>query len=315
MRAVFVRQETVLRDSRLDPRELPGPWRLAPATVEAMRLLATDDRLVFIYGAHANPPGGAGDDGPSLTTLELVKQLEAGGGRVDGLALCPHAPGAECSCWADEAGLLWSVARQFDLKLEDSFLLGDSPQDVVMASAAGVRPMTILCQRSIAEVFGDAPAHKDAPIALDLTTAVSYIGLEEEIGAQLGRPRLAETPARPATLRAARPEAMPRIAALSRLARGRQAAVTKARVQMRDVTRWLSFFTVGAVGLSLGIAYLLTHLYRVQPFPEFAYYVTLQFIPRPLRGALFVAWGAGIIFLALRSFLRSTGRWGGAAPS
>jgi hypothetical protein len=59
------------------------------------------------------------------------------------------------------------------------------------------------------------------------------------------------------------------------------------------------------VGLSLGIAYLLTHLYRVAPFPEYAYYITLQFIPRPVRGALFIIWGVGILVLAVRSFYRS----------
>jgi hypothetical protein len=63
------------------------------------------------------------------------------------------------------------------------------------------------------------------------------------------------------------------------------------------------------VGLSLGIAYLLTHLYRIQPFPAIAYYVTLQFIPRPLRGALFIIWGGIVVVLALRSFYRSTSHW------
>ena len=59
------------------------------------------------------------------------------------------------------------------------------------------------------------------------------------------------------------------------------------------------------MGLSLGIAYLLTHLYRMQRFPAYIYYITLQFIPRPLRGALFILWGAGVLFLAVRSFARS----------
>ena len=76
---------------------------------------------------------------------------------------------------------------------------------------------------------------------------------------------------------------------------------------MRDIGRWLTFLVLGAVGFSLGIAYMLTHLYRIQPFPEFVYYVTLQFIPRPLRGALFIAWGGGALVLALRSFRRSAG--------
>jgi tellurite resistance protein TehA-like permease len=57
------------------------------------------------------------------------------------------------------------------------------------------------------------------------------------------------------------------------------------------------------VWLSLGIAYLLTHLYRVQPFPEFVYYLTLQFIPRPVRAALFILTGVGAVAVSLRAFL------------
>jgi hypothetical protein len=74
---------------------------------------------------------------------------------------------------------------------------------------------------------------------------------------------------------------------------------------LKDVARWMSFFILGALGVTLGIAYLLTHLYRVQPFPDFIKYVTLQFIPRPIRGALFIVIGAGVILFALRSLYRS----------
>jgi len=38
----------------------------------------------------------------------------------------------------------------------------------------------------------------------------------------------------------------------------------------------------------------------------------LQFIPRALRGIIFIAWGIGVIFLASRSLYRSTAgpAWG-----
>ena len=51
---------------------------------------------------------------------------------------------------------------------------------------------------------------------------------------------------------------------------------------------------------------MMTHLYRVQPFPEYVYYLTLQFISRPLRGALFIVLGLLIIVVAARSYYRSS---------
>jgi hypothetical protein len=205
--------------------------------------------------------------------------------------------------------LVWVPAYELNFHPEDCYLVGDAEQDVVTAYAAGARPVIVLGGRSIGAILGELPRHKDFPIAPDLTTAADYIAQEEEMRQRLGTPR---TPARPLPTPEAlyaQPATLPRVTILSRLARGRQTETIKSRVQLRDVGRWLSFFSLGAVGLSLGIAYLLTHLYRIQPFPAIAYYVTLQFIPRPLRGALFIIWGGIVVVLALRSFYRSTSHW------
>jgi hypothetical protein len=75
----------------------------------------------------------------------------------------------------------------------------------------------------------------------------------------------------------------------------------------RRVAKFLAILVVGGVWVSLGIAYLLTHLYRVQHFPAFVWYVTLQFIPRPLRGLLFIASGITLVALSLRAFSQLKG--------
>jgi hypothetical protein len=72
------------------------------------------------------------------------------------------------------------------------------------------------------------------------------------------------------------------------------------------VKRWLILLIFGITFVALGIAYILTHLYRTQPFPEEAAVVTLQFISREVRGAIFIALGltVGVIaFLKLSSSL------------
>jgi len=302
MKAVFVHRNCLLRDSRLDPSGAAASWRLTPATIEAVRLLGDNNRLVFLYGQRSSPPEAAGEDG--LETL--VKQVEAGGGRIDGLVLCPHAEGTPCHCWGDIPGIFWVAASQFSLQLSECYALGDAQRDIVTAYAAGVRPLLVLCQRTIGEVLGNLPDRKDFPIATDLTQAVNYIAVEEDISRQLGRPRSAAQPVPPDEVLLADPEALPIMSVTSALGQSQRARIAHSRAQLRDIARWLSFFVVGAVGLSLGIAYLLTHFYRIQPFPDYVYWITLQFIPRALRGVIFISWGIGVILLALRSLYRST---------
>ena len=65
------------------------------------------------------------------------------------------------------------------------------------------------------------------------------------------------------------------------------------------VKRWLVLLVLGITLLSLGAAYVLVELYREQPFPDFVYYLTLQFFPRPLRAILFGGLGIGIVAFSL----------------
>ena len=65
------------------------------------------------------------------------------------------------------------------------------------------------------------------------------------------------------------------------------------------IKRWLGLTLVGLVVLALGLAYLFVELYRTVALPEQAVYLTLQFVPRWLRGLIFVLAGASVTALAL----------------
>ncbi|MPZ15847.1 MAG: uridine diphosphate-N-acetylglucosamine-binding protein YvcK [Chloroflexi bacterium] len=62
--------------------------------------------------------------------------------------------------------------------------------------------------------------------------------------------------------------------------------------------RWIFVALLGLVCTSLGLAYMLVHLYRVQPLPEVAGVLTLQFIDRLNRGLLFSGVGVALLVLA-----------------
>lgn len=307
MKAIFINQLTIVRDSGIPFSSDPATWRLAPATLEAVRMLDGEERLLFLYGGRVGNGEGGLLDVEAVTERQrrLVQQIEAGGGRIDAILTCPHLPEELCRCWGENPALLWLAASQFDVRLEEAYVLADDARDVDMAAAVGARPLVVLCGRRVGDLFGDAPPRKDFPIAENLSTAVEYIAVEEDIAKQWGRPRQSAVP-RPIEMLAEEPARLPTVTVTSGKAEGIQAQRSRAQLQMRDILRWLSFLVVGAVGLSLGIAYLLTHLYRIQPFPPIAYYLTLQFIPRPLRGGLFILIGLGIIAAAFHSWVRIT---------
>src|SRR6185437_11380003 len=70
------------------------------------------------------------------------------------------------------------------------------------------------------------------------------------------------------------------------------------------IKRWLAVFALGMLIILLGIDYLLVDLYHKGSFPAWAApetkALTLQWIPRGFRGALFLVVGITAIVLSLR---------------
>ena len=81
--------------------------------------------------------------------------------------------------------------------------------------------------------------------------------------------------------------------------------VLKLLIPGLHVKRWLGLTLVGLVVLALGLAYLFVELYRSVPLPFEASYLTLQFVPRWLRGLLFAAAGVAITVYAVWRLNRS----------
>ena len=71
------------------------------------------------------------------------------------------------------------------------------------------------------------------------------------------------------------------------------------------VKRWLILLLIGIVLISLGLAYLLRFFYADLNFPHIFYYLTLQFLSRPLRAVILGGLGIGLTTVALIGLNRS----------
>jgi uncharacterized cofD-like protein len=71
------------------------------------------------------------------------------------------------------------------------------------------------------------------------------------------------------------------------------------------IKRWLLLLLAGVAIMGLGFGYFLREVYVSYTFPGFVYYLTLQFLPRYARGALFVMASAGLILFAIWKLNRS----------
>lgn len=110
----------------------------------------------------------------------ITLELSASGARVDGYYYCAHTRQDDCSCRKPLPGLLEQAAREHDLRLDGSFVVGDRYADVELAHGVGGRGVLVLTGygRGEYELHRQEWTRQPDSIAEDLSEAVDRI-LEE----------------------------------------------------------------------------------------------------------------------------------------
>lgn len=104
---------------------------------------------------------------------KLTALLEAEGARLDGIYVCPHAPGEGCRCRKPGIKLLERAAEELGADLSRSFFVGDKRIDVECGRAAGATTILVTTGYGLVQTFdpGRGPdAHVD-----DLLGAARFI--------------------------------------------------------------------------------------------------------------------------------------------
>lgn len=115
---------------------------------------------------------------------ELVRQIEAGGAKIDGLYYCPHHPSSrdpalavDCNCRKPKPGLIERACAELDLDPTASFVVGDKYTDVELAHRVGAQGILVLTGYGRGEMqwfSAGWPAPPDF-IAEDLNEATDHI--------------------------------------------------------------------------------------------------------------------------------------------
>jgi D-glycero-D-manno-heptose 1,7-bisphosphate phosphatase len=193
-RAVFLDRDGVINEIAYFPELglLDSPlnvkqFRLLPKVAEVIIALNHLDLKVIVV---SNQPGIAKG---KITTkafeeirLKMKRELGRKGAHLDGEYYCFHHPSAKvakyrtnCDCRKPRPGLFLRAAKDFELDLKKSYVVGDSLTDIKAGKAAGCRTILIgslkcdLCR--LMEVEGVKPDY----IIADLLEASRII--EKEI--------------------------------------------------------------------------------------------------------------------------------------
>jgi len=124
---------------------------LFPFAVDAMRLLGQMGYLVVVATNQAGVAQGIyGEDFVDESARYLADCARNGGGRLDGHYYCPHSPDAvvekyrtDCECRKPRPGMAFQAARELNIDLRRSVMIGDRWRDVAMGCSAGTRGIMV----------------------------------------------------------------------------------------------------------------------------------------------------------------------------
>jgi len=119
-------------------------FEFLPGALDALHNLSDFGRPIFVITNQSCIGRGL------VTAIEIERihacmcdEIKRHGGTIDGVYVCPHRPDKDCSCRKPRPGLLLRAAREHDVDLERSWMVGDSASDVRAGQSAGCRTILV----------------------------------------------------------------------------------------------------------------------------------------------------------------------------
>lgn len=181
-RAVFLDRDGVLNNDPPHFAHRLDQLSLIPRSGEAVRLLKNKGYLLVIISNQSGVARGYyGEEQVEIFNNALLTELRKYGGDIDAICYCPHHPDAtvekyrtDCDCRKPKPGMILRVAHEYDIDLENSFVVGDKWSDIEAGRNAGCRSILVLTGHGSDEWRKIIPG--DCFIASDLfEAAVKYI--------------------------------------------------------------------------------------------------------------------------------------------
>ena len=143
-RLVVLDRDGVINRESADFIRTPDEWVPLPGSIQAIADLT---RAGFAVVVASNQYGiGRGlftADTLAAIHARMAGTIEAAGGRLAGIFVCPHRPEDACECRKPRPGLMQQIEAHFGLTLRGQPVIGDSRRDLEAAWQVGARAILV----------------------------------------------------------------------------------------------------------------------------------------------------------------------------
>lgn len=131
----------------------PQEWRPIPGSLEAIAALNQARHTVVVVTNQSGIARGYFSATQLMAIhLKMQKELAKVDGHLDGIYFCPHRNEDRCPCRKPNPGMLWQIAKDFNVDLaKQGWLIGDTLADIQAAQTTHCRAALVRSGKKISE--------------------------------------------------------------------------------------------------------------------------------------------------------------------
>lgn len=146
-------------------------FEFAPKAVEALQKLADSDFMIIVITNQSGIGRGMYEVEDFYKVMDYMEnELVGEGVAIDDVYFCPHAPEDECDCRKPSPKMILDAAKEHDIDLSKSWMIGDKKEDILCGKNAGCKTVFIKTNKRPSDDNGRADV-----VADDLVEGVGKI--------------------------------------------------------------------------------------------------------------------------------------------
>lgn len=171
-RAIILDRDGVINDDPGYVHKIED-FKLLPGVIEALKSLKNQFKFIIISNQSGIGRGYYTKEDFHKFNNHLLNELKKHEINIEKTYFCPHSPEENCDCRKPNTTFIKQAKEEFNLDIQNSFVIGDHPHDIELGKNAGCKTIYLLTGHG--EKHKDEITQKPDLIANNLLEAAQWI--------------------------------------------------------------------------------------------------------------------------------------------
>ncbi|MFC1667166.1 D-glycero-beta-D-manno-heptose 1,7-bisphosphate 7-phosphatase [Candidatus Omnitrophota bacterium] len=150
-------------------------FQFLPDAIWAIKELNKNGYNIFVISNQAGVGKGLySQEALNEITKNMLKEIEASGGKIRSITYCTHRMDEGCNCRKPKTGMIEKATKSLDIDFKKTYFIGDSRVDVGVGRNANCKTILLLTGKEDASSARDWDVKPDF-IKKDLKEAVQWV--------------------------------------------------------------------------------------------------------------------------------------------